>query len=214
VANCWKESLVEPLITLLSDEYEEVRSPAVSCLGRHPETVTNHVPRLRQMLKEGNPGTQSAAMKTLFILKVQLSREELLSALKVPRMDVVSMAMYYLGRDSLTLQEAAILLQNTDAGPRMVGLATLRRNATKDAVGLALPLLKDPDEMVRSRAHQFLTDISGQTLPADQPAAWEKWWQENQATFVPKPMPQRGRPGSRLNRDTPTPETPPPAPQP
>ena len=66
----------------------------------------------------------------------------------------------------------------------MMGLGILRMNANSQSVELAIPLLKDPEEVIRLRAHDLLMDLTGQNFPAEPPEQWEKWWEQNKATFT------------------------------
>lgn len=84
----------------------------------------------------------------------------------------------------LSCKETMPLLQNTLGMARMMGLAVLRNNANNQSVALAIPLLKDPEAVIRLRAHDLLTDLTGQNFPAEPPEPWEKWWEQNQATFT------------------------------
>lgn len=193
-ANCWNSGFVDPLMTLLHDEYEEVSQAAARTLGRHPEEVSKHAPIFLRMLREERPETQLAALRLLRDLDIKVPREDLLSLLKVPRMDVAGLACQQLRRESITCEEALPLLHNTAWSPRLMGLAILRQNANKQSVEFALPLLKDPEEAVRARANRLLQQLTGQDISPDQSEKWEQWWTENKATFTPKPLPSRSRP--------------------
>ena len=84
-------------------------------------------------------------------------------------------------------------MENPVAMVRLLGLRVLEDNKNKDSVEFSIPLLKDSEPFVRTRAHDLLTDLTGQNIPLDQPGEWEKWWQENRAAFVldPQQMAQR-----------------------
>jgi len=66
---------------------------------------------------------------------------------------------------------------------RLIGLRALQLNADAEAVDLALPLLRDTNSLVRSRAFEFLQTFSGQDISRDDPAKWEQWWAANRNTF-------------------------------
>ena len=68
---------------------------------------------------------------------------------------------------------------------RMVALNIFSKNANKQSVELALPLLHDPDELVRLKAAQTLRELTGQNFSEDQADEWGKWWMTNKNQFVP-----------------------------
>jgi hypothetical protein len=49
--------------------------------------------------------------------------------------------------------------------------------------------LQDSEPMVQARALRMLQDLTGQAFPVDQPGQWTQWWNDNRATFTPKPVP-------------------------
>jgi hypothetical protein len=55
-------------------------------------------------------------------------------------------------------------------------------------VDLLIPLLKDKELFLRTRARDTLALLTGQDFPAEQPERWEKWWAENKSTFVVNPQ--------------------------
>src|ERR1019366_10591660 len=58
------------------------------------------------------------------------------------------------------------------------------KNANKQSVELALPLLHDPDELVRLKAAQTLRELTGQNFSEDQADEWGKWWMTNKNQFI------------------------------
>ncbi len=92
-------------------------------------------------------------------------------------------------KGALTSAEAALLTTNQLATARLIGLKVLERNADAKAVDLALPLLRDSNPIVRSRAFAVLNAITGQDLSEDEPVKWERWWAVNQAGFTPRQVP-------------------------
>ena len=91
--------------------------------------------------------------------------------------------MAFLKKESISCEEAKPLLHNSLGRVRMLGLAVLRIDMNSQSVDLAIPLLKDPEEVIRLRAHDLLTDLTGQNFPVEQPEQWEKWWEQNKTTF-------------------------------
>jgi len=59
-----------------------------------------------------------------------------------------------------------------DASPEMKG----------EAIRILLKSLKSDDPTVRRTSAEQLAKLTGQQLGED-PAAWERWWQENKKTF-------------------------------
>jgi len=76
----------------------------------------------------------------------------------------------------------------------MRGLSVLYRNANKQSIELALPLLKDPERVVRMRTAGTLRALTGQHFTEGQPDQWEKWWAKNKTNFVVEPHPEELRP--------------------
>jgi hypothetical protein len=87
-------------------------------------------------------------------------------------------------RYRLTSAEAAPLTTNRFIMPRLSGLWILQENADADAVELALPMLRDTNSIVRSRAFAFFRNVSGEDLSRDDPVKWEQWWAANKAAFT------------------------------
>jgi len=143
------------------------------------------------MLKDTNSNVQMAGLRLLMRMpNVNIPREDLLPLFSVPRLDVAGVAVAYLrnpartGPSGISTEEARPLLQNSNPSVRMIGLATIMRNDLDTVtVELLIPLLRDPEEAIRARVYNNLTDLTGQTFPADQPEQWEKWWAQNKATF-------------------------------
>ena len=67
-----------------------------------------------------------------------------------------------------------------------MSLQLLERNGDAKAIELILPLLKDPNSVIRSRAFASFRNISGQNVSDDDPDKWDQWWAVNKATFKPK----------------------------
>ena len=106
------------------------------------------------------------------------------------------------------------MLQNIEPFARVFGLDILYRNADKQSVELALPLLQDSDELVRLKTAQTLRAMTGQHFTETQNNEWTKWWTENKTNFVVQLHPEELRPqlpGIRAGDvgDRPPPATPP-----
>ncbi len=76
------------------------------------------------------------------------------------------------------------MLQSQQIVARLLGLNALSQKPEKQSVALALPLLRDPDEMVRLKAAQTLRRLTGQQFSEDQADEWENWWIKNRTNFV------------------------------
>ena len=180
----------DQMLKVLRDEYPEIIESAIGYLREQRDEMPKHIPLFLQMLKDTNANVQMAGLRSLMgIRDVQIPREDLLPLFSVPRLEVAGAAVSYLrgqagpGVESISSKEARPLLQNSNPMVRMIGLATISRNADNQAVEFAIPLLRDPEEAIRLGAHRLLTDLTGQNFPIDQPDQWEKWWEQNKATF-------------------------------
>lgn len=147
--------------------------------------LAEHEPLFRQMLKDTNANVQLAGLRLLLSTgHAQIPREELLPFLNSPRLELARAAMGYLGGvKNISCAEARPLLQNPDWEVRWMGLTVLLNQPNNQMVEFIIPLLKDPVERVRTRAHDALTALTGQNFPTEASAQWEQWWKENQATF-------------------------------
>jgi HEAT repeat protein len=89
-----------------------------------------------------------------------------------------------------TSAEAAPLMTNKFGNVRLRGLLVMQEIADATAVELTLPLLRDTNSIVRSRAFSTLQAISGKSVSDDDPAKWEAWWAASKASFIPRrPVP-------------------------
>jgi len=172
------------MVELLRDDYAEISEAAQGYLRWQREELPKHIPLFRQMLRDTNVNAQISGLRLLMSIDhVEIPRAELLSLFSVPRMEVAGPAVAYLRDKGIFCEEAKPLLQNSLWSARMMGLGILRMDLTNQSVELAIPLLRDPVEVIRLRAHDLLVDLTGQNLPADQPEQWEQWWKKNKATF-------------------------------
>ena len=85
----------------------------------------------------------------------------------------------------LSSTEATPLTKNQLAAARLAGLEILRHNADAQAITLTLPLVRDTNSIVRTRAFTLLQTLTGQNIPKNEPAKWQQWWEANKKTFVP-----------------------------
>ena len=208
----WDPRFIEPLVSLFRDEHLQIRIHAALCLrlndpGNRPQVYLD-------LLKDTNPDVQSCALQVLSRTNAAaIPRSELLRLLGNSRIQTVSLALNLLqegqaldfpGQSPLPTafarsRDAKYRLSSAEAGPlttnqitiaRLMGLKILQRNADADAAALTLPLLRDTNSIVRSRASAVLQTVSGQNISADDPARWEAWWAANKAAFTPgRPAP-------------------------
>lgn len=80
----------------------------------------------------------------------------------------------------------APLMTNRFGTLRLFGLHAVQNIADATAVDLTLPLLRDTNSVIRSRAFTVVQEITGQSLSESDPAKWEAWWAENQRVFTPR----------------------------
>ena len=82
--------------------------------------------------------------------------------------------------------DIAPLMTNRFGNVRLIGLRAMQDNADAAAVELTLPLLRDTNSVIRSRALEVLQEITGQNISDNDPAKWEAWWAASKATFKPR----------------------------
>jgi hypothetical protein len=87
-----------------------------------------------------------------------------------------------------------VMLRNSEPSARVDGLSMLYWKADKSSVAMALPLLKDPIDLVQERANAVLCALTGQHFTQDQPEQWGKWWADHQADFVVERHPEELQP--------------------
>jgi hypothetical protein len=98
----------------------------------------------------------------------------------------VHTALFDLRDRRLSLDEISTLLTNSLTSVRLQGLTALLQRGDIPAMDRIVSMLRDPDEALRWTVRTNLRRLSGKKLGAD-PAAWEKWWNENRKTFSPVP---------------------------
>ena len=201
----WDPRFIDPLIGLFRDRHPRIRWQAAQWLCLHEST--NRSPIYVELLKDPNPDVQACALKVLSrIGQDSAPRAEWLRLLAIPRLEIVSQALSLLQgpssdwpaqpatmdlrsqarKDQLSSAEAAPLTTNQLTLARLVGLKILTRNSDAEAVALTLPLLRDTNSIVRSRAFVLLRTVTSQDIPQNDPAKWDQWWAANRGTFIPK----------------------------
>ena len=201
----WDPQFVPLLFALLRDPHPEIRREAATALSFHEPPA--RAPAYVELLKDRDPDVQAAALQVLSRTNLgAIPRPELLRLLSSPRISTVSLALNCLEgspawgffappttafpraaprelTNHVSSAEAAPLTTNQLTLARLMGLKILRSNADADAVELTLPLLRDTNSFVRSRAFSLLRAVSGQDLAQSDPAKWEQWWAANRDHF-------------------------------
>ena len=192
----WDPKFADPLVALLCDEDAGVRHAVAFALPRFRSDMGKYIPVFQQMLKEKNAGVQWSGLEMLQRLQVEIPREDLLPFFKSSDPETLGVAFSQLRvqDEKLSDTEALALLQNPQPVARLLGLRVLDQNPEKQSVELALPLLLDPDELVRLKAAQTLQALTGQQFTEDQTEEWTKWWIENKTNFVAQPPAEELRP--------------------
>lgn len=193
----WNPKFAEPLVAMLREEKDaRVCHAAVFGLPRFRGDLQKYIPVFRQMLKDNNSSVQWAGLEMLQRLQVEISREDLLPFFKSSDWQVLdaAYALLQVQEEKLSIDDAAILLQNPQPVAQLLALGILNQNPGKQSVELALPLLRAPDEMVRLKAAQTLRALTGQDFGEDQADEWVKWWMANKTSFVAQPPSEELRP--------------------
>ncbi len=123
-------------------------------------------------------------MKLLWLEHVPLPKQSVLPLLSDPGM--FNQALAYLRDQPLEVNDISPRLTNSSPVVRGNGLTLLWQLGDRVATTRIVSMLRDPDEGLRWTARTALRVLSGEKLGAD-PAAWEKWWADNQDTFTPTP---------------------------
>jgi HEAT repeat protein len=161
---------------------------------------------LVRMLKDSNPNVQNLALHTLWRMNRDVvSRGDLLPLLNNPRTENIIVALKLIEGNGvvqpelpeplasarereerkrwLSSSEAAALATNRLSEARLMSLKILQRNADAKAVELTLPLLRDPNQIVRSRAFSAMKTLAGQNVSDTDAAKWEGWWSTNRTSL-------------------------------
>jgi hypothetical protein len=193
----WKPSNAELLVELVCDENVEVRWSATAGLEHHLGDITNFISRFLILLKDKNPDIRPCAFEVLRRLQVPVSRQDLSGIFAAPTVGAVWNAYEDIERNGWELTDADVttLLQNPDPNIRGgLGLKILYDQASSQSVAKALPLLRDPEILVRMSAARTLRALTGQHFTYEQPEQWEQWWQANKTNFAVQLHPEELRP--------------------
>jgi hypothetical protein len=179
----WDGAFAPQVVQLLSDPDSRVRWAACNCLEFHRAESKANLPVYQEMVAERGVAALPA-MQLLWIEHVPLPKESVLPLLSDPGMFRIALA--YLRDFKLEVNDLSPLLTNSSPWARGNGLALLMQIRDRPATARIVSMLRDSDEGVRWTARNALRMFSGEKLGAD-PAAWEKWWADNQDTFTPTP---------------------------
>jgi hypothetical protein len=190
----WKPEFAEPVIAMLRDKDAGVRHMVLFGISRFRGDLEKYIPTIQKMLKDPDANTRAASLEIIDRLGIEaeISRADLLSFFTSPDYLVLNAAFTQLGgqHGEVSGDEALVMLQSPQIVARLLGLRALDQKPEKQSVELALPLLRDPDEMVRLKAAQTLRTLTGQQFSEDQADEWTKWWVENKTNFVPQQHPE------------------------
>ena len=191
----WNPKNAAPLVAMLRDEDTRVRHAAFFALPRFRGEMEKYIPDFQQMLKDKDPGVQFSGLEMLQRLQMDIPLADLLPLFKSSDLEILGTAFSQISRqgEKISDDDARVLLQNPQPLARQLGLRALDQNPGKQSVELALPLLRDPDEIVRLKAAQTLQALTGQQFSEDQADEWAKWWVEHKAGFVAQSHPEEPR---------------------
>ena len=193
----WQPKYAEAVMAMLRDKDPGVRHAAVFALSRFRGDLGKYIPSLQKMLKDPDANARAASLEILDRLGVEaeISRADLLSFFTSPDYLVLNAAFTQLGgqHGEISGDEALVMLQSPQIVARLLGLHALDQKPEKQSVELALPLLRDPDEMVRLKAAQTLRTLTGQQFSEDQADEWESWWIKNKTNFVAQSQREESR---------------------
>jgi HEAT repeat protein len=193
----WKPTYTESLVAMLRDKDPGVRHAVVFALPRFGGDLEKFIPALQEMLKDPDASARAGSLEILERLNIEadISRADLLSFFTSPDYLVLNAAFSQLGgqRGKISADEALVMVQSPQPVARLLGLHALDQLPEKASVEFALPLLRDPEEMVRLKASQTLRALTGQTFSEDQPDEWMQWWVKNKTNFVVRPHPEELR---------------------
>ena len=186
--------LAEAAVAWLTDPEATVREAGVQILmdssGRELD-IKECVPVFRQMLNNDDFNIRLTALIIIEQLNIKTPRGDLLPFFKSSNPEAYSRAFIQMEEqgERISDDEVIPLLQNPAPVARLFGLYVLHQNADKHSVELALPLLKDADALVRTKAEDTLCDLTGQHFTEDQVDEWIKWWMANKTNLVAQPHP-------------------------
>lgn len=203
-------------LTLMRDADPKVRRSApwiASWINRYATSEAVFQEALR-LLKDPDDQVRLSALHALYQMHdKEVPRADLLPFLSSPFSVVRGEAYHMLppappGPDTekptLAPSEMSGLLTNRTAKARLEALKALSQIGDAEAVERILPLLTDPNKLVRHRAFFVLRKLTGQELSDTDASKWQAWWQANKASFRPKPAApdptERGPNNRRVSR--------------
>ncbi|MGP8021124.1 MAG: HEAT repeat domain-containing protein [Limisphaerales bacterium] len=160
---------------LLDSKYGYFAAESLTSFG------ADGVPMIITAIQSTNP-----AIRINAAARGNIPRENLLPFLKSADPEFLdwAIAIFLYQKGTMFDNDATFLLQNLHPVARMRGLDVLCWHPEKQSVELALPLLKDPDKLVRSKAAQTLRVLTSQHFTEDQADQWQAWWTINKTNFV------------------------------
>ena len=144
----WNPTNAELLVPMLRDPDRRVRHELAFALPRFRNDLEKYIPAFQEMLKDQDPDIRVSAVEMLDRLSVPIPVEDLLPLFNLQDSLSVGFVAQALYHEEVSNGEIITLLQNPEPSARMVALNIFSKNANKQSVELALPLLRDPDELV------------------------------------------------------------------
>ena len=177
-----RATVCKTLIAALKDENFRVREHAAEALG--DIKGKGAVEPLIGALNDNVSRVRSNAAEALGEIKDPRAVEPLINTLKDKDAWVRRGAAEALGgiNDSRAVEPLIAALKDKDAWVRWKSAEALGKIEDIRAVEPLIVTLKDDDSFTRSKGEEALRKITGQKLGKDQ-TRWQKWWQENKATF-------------------------------
>jgi hypothetical protein len=100
--------------------------------------------------------------------------------------EVINVAYARFMHTTELVDNSSSLFQNRLSFVRLEALACLRQIVNPDsvAIGLVIPLLRDPDMRVQLAAGYTLQTLTGAPIRWNQTEEWEKWWDQNKFAYA------------------------------
>jgi HEAT repeat protein len=179
----WRPSLTEPLLKLLRDDDAGAARGAIegltNALHRNPARAAEIRSAVQPLLQDPNPRVQSVALEVLGSVRAPAPRSTVVSLLAESDPAVVARALKQLEQDGFAYEELLPLRHHPAAAVRLTWLQVMDRFQYRSAIPDLIPLLRDPDPQVQTRAWELLQAFTGSRFPQDQPDLWTKWWGGN-----------------------------------
>lgn len=177
---------IPAMLPLFNDEDRQVRAAVAIALGnyRHPQAAQLILDALPTATVRARSGMVYALGQINDVIAVPVLLERVLQE----DVDVRAAIMHALGRlrDGRGIETLLRGLLDSDDIVRANAANALSNYYQPEVMSALIKALTDTSSRVREAAHESLQNMSGQQLPPD-PAAWQQWWQHQQAASKPTP---------------------------